>query len=112
MDAQKYDEQFQRNCEDLLATNRRKRHDYASDDDPLSNFRFVAYVVDFAVKKGVRGRALVYLVHIATKLARLIELLGAGKVPNNESIEDTLRDLGVYSQIWRTDLQMQKKEEE
>jgi len=109
MDTKKYDEAFAANCADLLETNRRKRHDYASDDDPLSNFRFVAFVLDFAVQKGVRGRALVYLTHLATKMARLIELLGTGKVPKNESIDDSLRDLGVYSQIWRTDLQTKEE---
>ena len=34
------------------------------------------------------------------KIARLSELRGKGKTPNNESIADTHLDLATYATIW------------
>ena len=42
----------------------------------------------------------VFGVQIGIKLARLRELLKSGKIPNNESIQDTRLDLAVYSVLW------------
>ena len=75
-----------------------KRHDYAEEGDIFSNFRFAGYVLDWAVKRGVRGRYLDALALIATKIARLVEMLG-GKEPMNEAIEDTCVDLANYALI-------------
>lgn len=78
-----------------------KGHDYASDADAFSNFRFTGLVLDFAVTHGLRGPHLAFLALIATKLARAIELLGAGKVPENETLADTLgHDIPNYSALW------------
>ena len=40
------------------------------------------------------------LTRITDKLARLTRLSMTGKKPKNETIEDTLRDLSNYAQIW------------
>lgn len=74
----------------------RKGHDYAADDNLFSNFEFTGYVLDIAVRRGIRGRDLSCLCLMMTKIARLLELLG-GKEPNNESIEDTALDLANYA---------------
>lgn len=68
---------------DLLA---RKNHDYASDEDALSNFR------DF----GWQG----VVVRIGDKYNRLKEM-AKGKEPKNESLLDSFIDLAVYSYIAR-----------
>lgn len=73
-----------------------KAHDYAKDDNVFSNFEFAAEVAGISVEQE-------FAVMIATKVARLRELLG-GKVPNNESIDDTLLDLANYAALclaWR-----------
>jgi hypothetical protein len=78
--------------QEMAEMNRRKRADYATDDDPWSNFtdsgRQVAAPAGFAVE-----------VLIATKQSRLRQLLGSGREVHNESVEDTLLDRAVYAVI-------------
>jgi hypothetical protein len=72
-----------------------KNHDYARDDDPMSNFKFAAEVAD-----GFSGTDATFATMIGIKLARLKELRGKGKSPNNESANDSLRDLAMYAALW------------
>ena len=73
----------------------KKNHDYASDDNPYSNFEFAAHLVS-EFNNPVDQ---VFAGIIGIKLARLGQLL-SGKKPNNESAEDTMRDLTTYCGIW------------
>ncbi len=66
-----------------------KAHDYAGDEDPLSNFRQVAAAM--GLKDWEVG-----IMFIAVKFYRLINLLARGEDAENEPIEDTLMDLSVY----------------
>ncbi len=66
-----------------------KAHDYAEDDNPFSNFEFAAEIAGITVEQ-------VFMVMIAIKTARLGQLIGKGKEPNNESIDDTLLDAMNY----------------
>lgn len=84
----------------MSATMFSKAHDYASDDDVLSNFKEVAEAVGILPSQVVR-------VFIHTKATRLKNLLGSGKKPMNESIADTLMDLCNYAIL----LEMVLKEE-
>lgn len=70
----------------------RKSHDYADGKDPYSNF----YRSSDQVRQppGVSVE-----LHIATKQARLRELLFGDKPSKNEPIRDTLIDRAVYSMI-------------
>jgi hypothetical protein len=72
----------------------RKAADYTNGRDPFSNFRHSAEQV--GITPGLACEVL-----IATKQARLRELLGDGsnKTAQNESVEDTLLDRAVYSII-------------
>jgi len=69
-----------------------KNDDYASDDNPFSNFELSARVANCSIDT-------VFRVLIGVKLARLDELL-KGKTPKHESIDDSLLDLSVYSSLW------------
>lgn len=73
---------------EILDLHEKKNSDYASDDDPLSNFRRAA-------KLGVDPFTGI-LVRMSDKWGRLEEL-ARGKSPQNESMRDTLIDLSVYS---------------
>jgi hypothetical protein len=73
----------------------KKNHDYAQDSNPYSNFEFAA-----AVAEGFTGEDAVFATMIGIKLARLKELRGKGKTPNNESAHDSLRDLAMYAALW------------
>lgn len=71
----------------------KKSQDYAHDGNRYSNFEEAAATAGVSVDE-------VFAVLIGIKLARLRELLSSGKVPNNESIQDTRLDLAVYSVLW------------
>ena len=68
----------------------RKNHDYAADNDPLSNFRR-CQALGISPLVGV-------LVRLGDKQAR-IEQIVSGKTPKNESLRDSLIDLAVYALI-------------
>jgi hypothetical protein len=73
---------------EIVALHESKNHDYASDADPLSNFRRSSSV-------GVEPyRGIV--VRMTDKWSR-IEQLMSGKSPKNESLRDSLIDNAVYS---------------
>lgn len=74
--------------EEICELHARKNADYSRDDDPLSNFRR-AESLGVEAWRGV-------LVRMSDKWSR-IEELSRGKVPQNESMADSLIDLSVYS---------------
>ncbi len=81
---------FYKTLEAMAELHSRKAHDYAGDEDPLSNFRNVAKVIgstDWEVS----------IMFLATKFFRLMNLLERGEEAENEPIEDTLMDLAVYA---------------
>ena len=72
----------------------KKNEDYAN-DNPYSNFETAA-----GIARGFRGTDAVFATLIGIKIARLQELIGGNKTPNNESVEDSLLDLAVYAALW------------
>lgn len=76
----------------IVATNRRKRADYARDGDPFDNFRQVA---------AATGQTPVQVVTtlMAVKEARLLALSANNREPANESVADTVLDAAVYATI-------------
>jgi hypothetical protein len=75
-----------------------KRQDYTNNPiaDAHENFKRTAELISWF--KHDQDKA--YVNHIATKLARLSSLLNTERVPNNESIEDSFRDLINYCGLW------------
>ena len=71
---------------------KRKNHDYASNNNPFSNFVHAAAVAGITVEQ-------VFLAIMGIKIARLLELTSSGKTPNNESIRDTRIDLANYATL-------------
>lgn len=76
----------------IAEMNRRKRADYAREDDIFSNFRFTAGLFGLAVEEAA-------MFNVAQKLARISTLRAKGDEPQNESVEDTYLDLAVYAVI-------------
>lgn len=85
-----------------------KAHDYASEGDALSNFRFTGMVLDAAVEAGVRGPDLAFVALLATKTARMIALRGKGEAARNEAITDTCVDMANYAALWGALVQGEK----
>ncbi len=84
------DPRFYALLEELAAMHSAKSHDYAKGAEPLSNFhKSQAFGVE-----PWRG----CLIRMSDKFSRL-EQLSAGKVPQNESMRDSLIDLAAYALI-------------
>ena len=77
-----------------------KNQDYAVQQDGFSNFNFTGMVLDCAVEMGVVGTHLAFIALIATKMARMMSLLGEGKKAKNETITDTCVDMANYAALW------------
>lgn len=82
--------------EQMLALHDKKNADYAKDDNPYSNFEYAGKLA--AEFSDPTDRAFVTL--IGVKLARLAQLLGASKLAQNESADDSLIDLATYTALW------------
>lgn len=75
-----------------------KRQDYTT-SSRYENFGRAATISSWFVNDADK----VYATLIGVKLARLASLLGRDKTPNNESIEDTFKDLINYAALWGAD---------
>lgn len=85
----------------------RKGHDYAT-EDVLANFRRMHKVcVLYGVDPSKRIED-VYLFYILIKLDRIVNLLHSGKSAKNESVQDSLRDMGLYIKLLRMELTERK----
>lgn len=73
----------------MIETITKKGNDYAG-VDRLSNFKSRATFLDTTTEKILLG-------DILLKVTRLKELINNDKVPENESLQDTLLDLSCYS---------------
>jgi hypothetical protein len=84
------DPRFYALLDEMAALHSNKNHDYATTDDPFSNFRRCE-AFGIPAWKGVLAR-------MSDKWSR-IEQISNGKEPKNESLRDSLIDNAVYSLI-------------
>lgn|SRR5215471_1767159 len=87
------DDPFEYACAVMIETNRAKRSDYASDDNPFKNFELVAQTMqlqDYDRKRDCLGM-------VIRKVSRVINLWD--REPENESVLDSYKDLAVYSTL-------------
>lgn len=82
----------------------KKNQDYASDDNPFSNFD----ASEYGLRMFHNPRDGAFAWPIFTKLARLSTLLNSGNEPNNESIEDSFIDIANYILLWKADYARRK----
>jgi len=85
-------------CGDAISVVARKNHDYASENNPFSNFELAGYITQFFAQRDVPPEVLSFVQLIGTKLARLAEL--QYKTPMNEGVADTFMDLINYVNLW------------
>lgn len=82
---------------EMAETHDRKSHDYASNDSPYANYQFAGKLAAlFAHSPEDMG----FLSRIGEKMYRLANLEKDGKIPSNESMEDTERDLPIIMTLW------------
>lgn len=80
---------------DMVEVSRRKRADYATDDDEFSNLRGPAHFAGF------EGAFMTALFTVEQKLERIRSLRANGRLsdPQNEAVLDTLRDIAVWGTL-------------
>lgn len=85
---------------EMADTHDRKSHDYASNSNPFGNYHFAGKLAllfpHSPEDAGFVGR-------MGEKIFRLANLEEDGKKPQNESIEDTERDIAVIATLWMAD---------
>lgn len=91
---------FYKMLEEMAETHDKKSHDYASDSNPSGNYHFAGQLsLLFAHESRDAG----FVGRLGEKLYRLANLESSSKVPLNESIADTERDLCVIMVLWMAD---------
>lgn len=86
--------------QEMAETHDRKSHDYASMDNPSGNYHFAGQMACmFSHSPQDAG----FIGRLAEKIYRLRTLEGEGKTPQNESIEDTERDIVTITALWMSD---------
>jgi len=83
--------------EEMAETHDRKSHDYASNSNPYGNYYFAGMLSTlFSHSEQDAG----FIGRIGEKVYRLANLESSQKMPSNESIEDTERDIAVITCLW------------
>lgn len=86
--------------DEMAVTHDKKSHDYASNDNPSGNYHFAGQVANLfshsSQDAGFVGR-------IAEKIYRIANIEGSGKSVQNESLDDTERDIAVITLLWIAD---------
>ena len=77
------------NMSDVMS---KKRDDYSSNEDWLSNFRESSQIAGVQLEQSI-------LVYIGTKLSRIKNLMNNGSEAQNESLQDSALDLANYATI-------------
>lgn len=73
-----------------------KSHDYASNSTPYANYQFAGMLSKIFNNPDDSG----FISRIGEKIYRLANLDNSGKIPSNESIEDTEIDICVIVALW------------
>lgn len=91
---------FYQLLEEMAETHDRKSHDYATNDNPFGNYHFAGKMsLLFSHSEQDAG----FIGRIGEKIYRLANLESGEKTPQNESIEDTEKDICVITLLWMAD---------
>lgn len=91
---------FYKLLEEMAETHDKKSHDYAANDNPSGNYHFAGKLaLLFSHSEQDAG----FIGRIGEKIYRLANLESSKKTPQNESIEDTERDICVITALWMAD---------
>lgn len=76
-----------------------KHRQYATDADPMSNFRRCGTLIDKLLKPGVDRTLAAALTLMSKQVVGVYEIVGEQKENTIESLEDKLRDIEIYATI-------------
>lgn len=91
---QKVDD-FTKLLDEIRSIHDLKKQDYSDPNDRFSNFTYSDYLA-----RPFPDSHKSFAVLVGTKLARIAVLLTSSASPNNESLDDSFKDLATYCVIW------------
>lgn len=88
---------FYKLLEEAAEIHNAKSHDYANNDNPYGNYYFAGQMaLMFAHSSQDAG----FIGRLAEKIYRLANLEKSNKIPKNETIEDTEKDIVTLTTLW------------
>ena len=91
---------FYKLLEEMAITHDKKSHDYASNENPYGNYHFAGKLASlFAHSHEDAG----FVSRLGEKLYRLANLESSQKIAQNETIDDTEKDICVIVALWISD---------
>ena len=88
---------FYKILEELADLHSAKNYQYATDKDPLSNFKSAGRMVEKLFKPNINIPLATALVYMSKQIDGVINLVGESKTDTIEALEDKLMDIAVYS---------------
>lgn len=90
MQRKDYLKEFRAITDEMVALTTRKNADYADASDAFQNFRLIERLGAATTEQG-------FVVRMSDKLQRIGNLISRPNQVKDETIEDTLKDLAIYS---------------
>lgn len=90
---------FYKILDEMKALYSAKHYQYATDADPMVNFRLCGDLIHKMLKPGIRPTIAAALCLMSKQIVGVYEIVGEGKTNTIESLQDKLRDIGIYSVI-------------
>ena len=101
---------FYKLTEGEIELHNKKNYQYASDKDPLGNFRRVGVLCHKVLNNpNIPDNIKIGMVLMAKQIDAVYDIIGEGKQNTVESVEDKFRDISVYSKINHIMYREQKK---
>ena len=88
---------FYKILEEMAELHSRKNYQYATDKDPLSNFKSAGRMVEKLFKPNINIPLATALVYMSKQIDGVINLVGESKTDTIEALEDKLMDIVVYA---------------
>lgn len=87
---------FQKYAKEMIKTHSKKSHDYADNNNPLSNFKTTSELISGIPDSPFK----IAFSRVVEKILRICQVMKKGDCAN-ESVIDSLMDLAVYSLLCR-----------
>ena len=88
---------FYKILEEMAELHSKKNYQYATDDDPLSNFKSAGRMVEKLFKPGINIPLATALVYMSKQFDGVVNMVGENKENTIEALEDKFMDIAVYS---------------
>lgn len=96
--------EFKKLCERELEITTQKNSDYADEDNAFANFEIIEHL-----SAGRIGTREGFVVRMSDKMQRIVNLISRPNMVLDESLEDTLLDLAIYSKLFLCYLRAKRK---